>query len=140
MQRQLLDQKVQMERALCELQAQQEKAEELALRLAACQWWQRPSSSSTLSWVHSGGAMGTITSEDTREWRDRHEASTLVQPSGDQTINLDITVIDLDLEDPSLEDLTTIQGIDNHLLEGDTLQGEKLEEAEHDHRGHGQGA
>ena len=65
-------QKLQLNLALQEFQVQQDSREQQEAtgrtRLAARQWWQRPASSNTMAWVHSGGARGT-SSQDSRRWR-----------------------------------------------------------------------
>ena len=89
-------QKLQMDRALKELQAQQDKREEQAAiernRLAARQWWERPASSNTLAWVHSGGARGTGTlTQDSKRWPQTSEDT-------------------IDKMELSMEELTAIHG------------------------------
>ena len=75
------------------------KLEEERQREATRQWWKQPSSSSTLAWVHSGGARGTSQGE-TRQWGG-HANQSLMVNFNDTVINLnstkdEIEVLDLD--------------------------------------------
>ena len=68
-------------------------------RQAARQWWKQLTSSSTLAWVHSGGARGSSQGE-TRPWGNQANQSVVVN-CNNSTINLNATeeeieVIDLD--------------------------------------------
>ena len=130
-------QKIEMNQALRELQDQQEHREQLEAternRLATKQWWQRPSSSNTMAWVHSGGVRRT-SSQDTRRWRQGPEDAIMAQPAStreDTTLH-NITVDLEDQMDLSLEERIAFRVVDNHLLEGDTLQGEVVEEIDRD--------
>ena len=65
----------------------------------ARQWWKQPTSSSTLAWVHSGGAGGTSLGE-VREWNGQANQS-MAANANNTTVNLDTTqeemeVLDLD--------------------------------------------
>ena len=59
------------------------------------QWWRQPSSSSTMAWVHSGGARGT-TQGEVREWTDRANESMAGQ-ANNTTINLDTTLEEMEV-------------------------------------------
>ena len=139
-----MQQKVAMESPLHLLQQQQEHREHLEAaernRLATREWWPQPNSSNTMAWVNSGGARGTSTQEcqelQTRtqqSWRGRERAhSTSAQPASNITVDLADEEMEL-----TLEELTAIKGEDNHPPEGDTLQGEVVQEMDQEH-GQGQ--
>ena len=59
------------------------------------QWWRQPSSSSTMAWVHSGGARGTSQGE-VREWTDRANESMAGQ-ANNTTINLETTLEEMEV-------------------------------------------
>ena len=64
-------------------------------RQATRQWWKTPSSSSTLAWVHSGGARGTSTGE-VRPWSSMTNQSMLGNPA-ESTIHLDTTAEEMEV-------------------------------------------
>ena len=75
------------------------------------QWWKQPTSSSTLAWVHSGGARGTSQGE-VREWYRQANHSMAVN-ANNTTVNLDTTeeereVLDLD-QTLTLEPTVTLE-------------------------------
>ena len=92
-----------MQEAKRDLDKRQERKDQMLKkerqRQVAHQWWKQPTSSSTLAWVHSGGARGTSQGE-VREWSSQANQSMAVN-ANNTTINLDTTqeeteVLDLD--------------------------------------------
>ena len=80
-----------------------------------------PSSSSTLTWVHSGGKRGTSTGE-VRAWNNRLNQSMMGNPAN-STINLDTTaeemeVLDLD-QDLTMEETVAMEEDLDHPLASD---------------------
>ena len=92
-QEKLRAQTARMHEARKDLDRRQEKRdkqlEKEKQRQATSEWWKQPSSSSTLAWVHSGGARGTSLGE-VRQWSSRANQSMLGN-SNDTTINLNST-------------------------------------------------
>ena len=82
--------------------------EEEKQRQMTRQWWRQPASSSTMTWVHSGGARGT-TQGEVREWTDSANESMAGQ-ANNTTVNLETTLEEmevLDLDQTLTMDLDT---------------------------------
>ena len=85
-------------------------------RQVARQWWKQPTSSSTLAWVHSGGARGTSQGE-VREWH--RQANHSMTANANETVNLlnstqeEIEELDLD------QTLTLEEGQDDATARGE---------------------
>ena len=61
------------------------------------EWWRQPASSSTMTWVHSGGARGTSQGE-VREWTRRANES-MARQANNTTINLETTLEEMEVLD-----------------------------------------
>ena len=98
-------------------------------RQATRLWWKNPSSSSTLAWVHSGGARGTSQGEVRQRWS-RAEESMVVNPNN-TTIHLDTTqeeteVLDLDQTLTEEGDMATETGERHTTTKTKDNKGEKV--------------
>ena len=103
---------------------QQEKEETLARekeRQAAREWWNNPTSSSTITWVHSSGERG-VQAGEVRDWDVRVNLSTMANPV-DSTIDVEELEEAMDV---SLEEITAMEGDLNHLL-GEELDTNPME-------------
>ena len=101
-----------------DISRKQEKAENTLekerQRQVARQWWKQPTSSSTMAWVHSGGARGTSQGE-VRDWQ--RQANHSMAVNANETVNLvdttqeETEVLDLDqtltLEEGHEDNITT---------------------------------
>ena len=66
-------------------------------RQATRQWWKTPSSSSTLAWVHSGGARGTSSGE-VRPWNSSGNMNqSMLVNKADSTVNLNSTAKEMEV-------------------------------------------
>ena len=92
-----------MQEAKRDLDKQQERKNKMLekerQRQVTRQWWKLPASSSTMAWVHSGGARGT-TQGEVRQWSGQANES-MMGNANNTTINLTSTqeeteVIELD--------------------------------------------
>ena len=66
---------------------------------ATREWWKTPSSSSTLAWVHSGGARGTSSGE-VRPWNCSNNVNeSMMVHKADSTVNLNSTAEEMEVLD-----------------------------------------
>ena len=90
-------------------------------RQVARQWWKQPTSSSTLAWVHSGGARGTSQGE-VREWHRQANHSMAVNANETVTI-LDTT--QKEIEELDLDQTLTLEEGQDDTTDREENRGEK---------------
>ena len=94
---------------------QKEKEDKIARereRQATREWWGNPTASSTITWVHSGGERG-VPASLAADWDVRMNLLNTANPANSM-VNIEDTEVDMDV---SLEEITSIEGDLNHLLE-----------------------
>ena len=90
-------------------------------RQVARQWWKQPTSSSTLAWVHSGGARGTSQGE-VREWH--RQANHSMAANANETINL-LNSTQEETEELELDQTLTLEEGQDDTTARDENRGEK---------------
>ena len=129
-----------MQEAKRDLDKQQERKNKMLekerQRQVTRQWWKLPASSSTMAWVHSGGARGT-TQGEVRQWSGQANES-MMGNANNTTINLDSTqeeteVIELD------QTLTEEINVTLEEREEDTTTRARANKGEKDKKGEGKG-
>ena len=127
------------------LQKQQEKEKELKKekeRLAIRNWWRRPSSEATSSWVRTGGARATSnTSTTSASARWEHMEDSMVANPGardgqeDEAMDTDLSLEEVTLVGAGARDEeNTNRGQGRDRDRGRTNRGEKRARARDDHR------